>query len=280
MSALSGLQIVITRPEPAASRWARRLADEGAHPLTAPMMTLHPVDGTDGMNAIKASILEFDRYQKAIFVSQNAVTHAFDWLDRYWPQLPMGVEYFGVGERTAQALAAQGVAVTALQSEGAMNSEALLDAPELHQVNEQRIVIFRGVGGRGLMAETLRQRGAQVEFCELYERRLPADARDALQAAVGKATKEPLIVALHSGETLDNYHHTWQQLPAHSSARQRLAQAPLLVPGERVADQARALGYTRLIVAVNATDSGMRAALSQARLDPALFQTNGIQTRD
>lgn len=277
MSALTGLQVLVTRPEPQAGRWADQLKALGAVPLVAPMMTLDAVSEPAAKQAVKACIMDFDLYQKAIFVSQNAVAHAFDWLDHYWPQLPMGVEYYGVGERTARALADENVEVTAWQSRGAMNSEALLEAPELQNVAEQRIVIFRGVGGRGLLGQTLSERGARVDYCELYERRRPSDAVERLHKALAQRPASRLIVALHSAETLDNYH--WAR--RHSTdARDALAQAPLLVPGERVAQHARALGYRRLAVAENATDPSMLEALQAASQDSALFQTDGTRYRD
>lgn len=277
MNTLSGLQVLVTRPEPQAGRWAQQLETLGAVPLVAPMMTLEPVGEPEAKEAIKACIMDFDLYQKAIFVSQNAVAHAFDWLDHYWPQLPLGVEYYGVGERTAQALAEENVKVTAWQSRGAMNSEALLEASPLQNVAEQRIVIFRGVGGRGLLGQTLRKRGARVDYCELYERRCPNDAVERLHRALAQRSVSRLIVALHSAETLDNYHWARGQL---TDARDALAQAPLLVPGERVAQHARALGYHRLAVAENATDPSMLEALQAASQDPALFQTDGTRYRD
>ncbi len=266
---LTGLQVLVTRPEAQANNWAETLEAQGAQVGLAPLMALEPVADAAAKQTIKQCILDFDRYQKAIFVSQNAVTYAFDWLDDYWPQLPIRVEYYGVGERTARALEAHQVPVTAWQTDGPMNSEALLTAPELQSVADQRIVIFRGVGGRGVMAETLRARGAQVDYCELYQRRCPEQASITLAQALDSLGSGPLIVSLHSGETLDNYHRVRQQLTPEQE--RRLAEATLLVPGDRVTAQARALGYSRVLKAENATDPSMLAALRRAAAKPALF---------
>lgn len=266
---LTGLQVVVTRPEAQASTWAETLEALGAQVGLAPLMALEPVTDAAAKQAIKQCILDFDLYQKAIFVSQNAVAFAFDWLEDYWPQLPIRVEYYGVGERTARALEAHQVPVTAWQNDGPMNSEALLAAPELQSVADQRIVIFRGVGGRGVMADTLRERGARVDYCELYQRHCPAQAGASLAQALEGFGSGPLIVALHSGETLDNYHRVRQQLAAEQN--RWLAEATLLVPGDRVAAQARALGYSRVLKAENATDPSMLAALRRVAANPALF---------
>jgi len=279
---LAGLAVLVTRPQPSADAWAQRLRSLGAQPLVAPMMELVAVSTPEEQRAVKAIVLDFDRYQKAIFVSQNAVAHGLDWLEAYWPQLPTGIDYFAVGQSTARALEKRGIDVMALQNTGAMNSEVLLEAPELsaEAVNHQRIVIFRGQGGRGLMGQVLGERGAQVDYCELYRRQLPAQASEQLVNAVRQNPAGPLVVALHSGEALDNYTRTLGQLPQEGSELKTLRQAPLLVPSERLAEQARSLGYRRLIRADNATDNRMEAALGTAIHQTSLFSSDGTYDRD
>src|SRR5690554_6805419 len=134
-------------------------------------MEIVPVTEPAQQEAIKRRILALSDYHKVVFVSRNAVQHAMEWVDRYWPQQPIGVEYFAVGSVTAQVAREWGLRVEAAGE--AMNSEAMLELPGLQDVNQQKILIFRGVGGRNFFSEQLRQRGAQVDFCELYERVIP-----------------------------------------------------------------------------------------------------------
>lgn len=262
-------RVLVTRPREQAEPWAERLAALGVEPLVVPLMAIEPVREPGAVQAVKQVVLDFDRYQRAIFVSRNAVAHALDWLEAYWPQFPLGVAHYAVGERTGERLSAADLTVhnLASASRGAMNSEALLAHPDLQAVAGEKIVIFRGVGGRGLLGEVLRERGARVDYCELYHRRLPEAAPAELARALGEPVQwqRPHLSVLHSGEALDNYRRVLAQLaalPATAELAEWLAgQVPLLVPGPRVAQLAQDAGFTRVWRADNAADPSMLAAV-------------------
>src|SRR5690606_8524052 len=210
---------------------------------------------------VKERILALADYQKVVFVSRNAVQHAWEWIDRYWPQLPVNIRYFAVGSATASAASEYGLHVEAAGE--AMNSEALLQLPALQSVAHEKILICRGRGGRDFLAENLRARGARVDFCELYHRRLPEAARGQLADFLRqrKHSKTELVLAAHSGESLENLNRLIDELPTEDRAM--LRGSFMLVPGERVADLARGLGFERVITALNATDAVMTETLGQ-----------------
>jgi uroporphyrinogen-III synthase len=266
VSSLAGTRVLVTRPADQAKAWCETLAQEGAQAVAVPMLELVPVSAPEQVQALKARVLDFDLYQKVIFVSRNAVSHAMEWLDTYWPQLPVGIEYFAVGSSTAGALKELGLPAQA--PGGAMNSEVLLEDPALQpaQVAGQRVLIFRGVGGRPHLGQVLSERGARVDYAELYERLMPARAAEQLIEAFSdpNAWRQKQIVALHSGESLHNYRKLLDQI-AEDASRNTLAQTlmrvPVLVPGERVAQLARELGFEQVLTAENATDASMLSTL-------------------
>lgn len=256
--------VVITRLEAQAEVWAADLQTLGFSSRHLPLLELRALVDEQQTRAIKNKILDFDLYQKVIFVSQNAVEYGMDWLDEYWPQLPMGIEYFAVGSTTAKKLASYGIAVTdlAVSESGGMTSEDLLCAPALQNVNGEKILIFRGLGGRGHLAETLRERGAAVDFCEIYERLIPAAAPAQVQQLaidVATQTNQQLIIAVHSGESLQNLLALVAMLD--NSPPAGLKMLPILVPSVRIAAAAESAGFEKIISAENATDDAMSAAL-------------------
>jgi uroporphyrinogen-III synthase len=267
MSSSEHYCVVITRPEVQAVVWAEQLVQLGFTARRLNLLEICPLVEESQTRAIKNKVLDFDLYQKVIFVSQNAVEHGMRWLEDYWPQLPMGIDYFAIGATTAKRLATYGVAVKdlAVSESGSMTSEELLKAEQLQHINGEKILIFRGVGGRGHLAEELRKRGAYVDYCEVYSRNLPVTAQAQLSElfnATAQGTEE-CIISLHSGESLHNLIAligTLSEIDAVVAKRQ-VQESLLLVPSQRVLNAAKELGFTRLICAENATDKAMTAAL-------------------
>lgn len=259
--------VVITRPAAQAMPWAAQLTSVGFSSTCWNLLEISPVVSEEKVRAIKNKILDFDLYHKAIFVSQNAVDYGMEWLEDYWPQLPVGIDYFAVGATTAKKLSDYGVTVQdlAVSSRGSMTSEDLLAAEHLQQVDGEKILIFRGCGGRGHLAEELRKRGAWVDYCELYERTLPANAEEKLAQLLDSEAlvDKKIVVSLHSGESLQNMLEVITKKPSVEQLRIQawLNEQLLLVPSQRIADAAQAAGFKQIICAENATDSAMTAAL-------------------
>lgn len=268
MDDLTGLHIVVTRPQAQAEPWAERLRTMGAETSVISLLEIVPVSEETQIRAIKNRILDFDLYSKAIFVSQNAVEHGFEWLENYWPQLPTRVDFFAVGETTAKQLQERGVKVTDLaQSQsGAMTSETLLQSPELQSVAGEKIVIFRGLGGRPHIGEVLSARGAQVDYCELYERLLPPESGHAF-AKLLTNNLHHMVVVLHSGEALENLQKIVRQMTV--SPQANMVNIHLLVPSQRIFELAKTAGFIYVSAAQNATETSMLQRLLDLKRAPA-----------
>lgn len=250
---LQGLRIAVTRPAHQAGPTCEALAAAGAEVLRYPVLEIAAVpEGPPlraALNALSAGDL-------AIFISANAVRHGVEWL-RDRGGIPAHVQVAAVGRATAAALDAAGVEVDICPSTG-FDSEALLSAPALQRVQGATVVLFRGNGGREVLADTLRARGAKVHYAEVYQRVCTQTDVSKL-AALWSADRLSLIV-VSSGDSLRCLCE--RAGPDYST---RLLGTPLAVIGERMLQQARSMGFQSEIVVTEPGDQALVAALTDWR---------------
>ena len=137
------------------------------------------------------------------------------------------------------------------------NSEALLALPEMREVNGKNIIIFRGAGGRELLAQALRERGARVEYAEVYKRAKPQADVSALLEELRQNKVQ--VVTATSSEAVHNLLEM-----AGKEGAQRLRALPLVVLSARIAEDARTLGFKSVVVTRLADDEAMAEAVVQA----------------
>jgi len=230
--------VVITRPADQAQELLAEVAALGLEVRHHPLIDIARFadDGSPQALLAKQRTLDTDQYAAVIAISQNAAEAGLSWLDDYWPQHPVGIRWYAVGPTTAECLREAGLPVE--MPVDRFDSEGVLALPSLQQVSDEKILIWRGVGGRETLASVLRERGARVDYAELYERRqiewTPADWDRTLK-------QQPLLI-LSSGQALDI---ALEQVP---DLAQRIS--AIMVPSERVATYARERGFSDLTVDV------------------------------
>lgn len=247
---LAGLRVLVTRPAHQAKHLCHLIESAGGMPLRFP--TIEIAAPTDTV-ALERLVDRLDEFQIGVFVSPNAVTRAFELIRDRRGDLPPAMLVVSVGPGSARALAEANV--RDVLTPGRTDSEGVLGLAPLQQVRGVRVVIFRGEGGRELLGQTLRQRGAQVEYAECYRRRRPvadtAMTREVMQGRVD-------VVTATSADALRNL---FDMLGAPAAAR--LARAPLVVVSERLRQLAHELGHDGSIeVTTAATDEAIVAAIS------------------
>ena len=252
---LEGLGIVITRPREPAEALARALEREGARAIVFPALAIEEVEPSASTEEALAGL---GHASLAIFVSAHAVERGMAALRARgaWPE---GLRVAAVGEATAEALRNSGFAQVISPPER-HDSEGLLALPELSQVRGQRVVIFRGEGGRERLREALEARGANVAYVECYRRVKPHADASALVAAFGRG--EVQAVSALSGETLENF--VAMVGPAGAPL---LGAATLVVPHEAIAAHRDARRFGRVVVAPHGAE-GLAQTLSQIRVTP------------
>jgi len=252
---LDGLGVVITRPREPAEALAAALAREGARPIVFPALAIEDIPPSPALAGVLARLPQAGL---AIFVSAHAVQKGLAAARARGPW-PANVPVAAVGEATAEALRNSGFAQVISPPER-HDSEGLLALPELSQVRGQRVVIFRGEGGRERLREALEARGATVAYVECYRRVKPHADASALVAAFGRG--EVQAVSALSGETLENF--VAMVGPAGAPL---LGAATLVVPHEAIAAHRDARRFGRVVVAPHGAE-GLAQTLSQIRVTP------------
>lgn len=246
---LAGKNIVITRPAGQATHLAEALIALGAQPVLFPVLAIEDV--ADETTILDAAI-RLDSYDWAVFVSPNAVEKALSVIlaRRSWPAT---VRVATVGKSSERALAAHGI-THVIAPQQRFDSEALLALPEFAEVAGSRVVIFRGDGGRDLFGDTLRSRGATVDYVACYRRVKPALDPAPLLKLWSEGRLDAMTVT--SSEGLRNL---WEMVG--KLGQGWLKNTPTFVPHARIAEQARALGLHHVIL-TGPADAGLLAGLT------------------
>ena len=255
---LADTVVLVTRPAHQAQHLCALIEAEGGRAIAFPVLEIQDLKDN---SAVMRLLERLDEFDIAIFISANAVIKAMDLIlsQRDWPShLQIAV----VGARTAEALQEYGVTVDICPEEK-FNSEALLALPEMCAIKNKKVVIFRGEGGRELLADTLRQRGADIEYAEVYRRGKPADTpgHAPLNLADLLMTDKINIIVVTSNEGLRNL---WEL--AGAAGQEMLTHMPLAVMSARIAAVAQELGVKYpVLVAPEANDEGLLAAIKAWR---------------
>lgn len=253
MGRLTGIGVLVTRPEHQAHHLCQLIETEGGASVRYPALV---IKARPDRAAVRAAIGPADRYDLIIFISGNAVRFGADFLD-HRRDVPLAA----IGQPTAAALNAAGYRVSVMPAEGA-SSEELLAMPQLAHMSGQRVLIVRGSGGRELLAEALTARGATVQYAEVYTRE-PARPSAQLQAEIEQLWRQGGIraYAATSVELLE-------ALVGIVTPRSReLMDSTALVTGShRVADAAGRLGLgSPVLLADSPDDAALTGALIRWR---------------
>ena len=250
---LAGLGVVVTRPAAQAGPMVERLEALGARVVRLPLLAIEPPLDLEAARAMVRAAATCDL---AVFVSTNAVDHGLALLRETCGGVPAGMRLAAIGLATAQALQAQARAPDLVPACG-FDSESLLALEELQaeRVQGRRVVIFRGNGGREKLSATLRARGAEVLYAEVYRRARPPVDAEALRT-LGEAGRIDAVVVT-SGESLEHLFEAFPRPPHHW-----LDRAALVVPSARIGEAARRHGHPlEPVVASEAGDEALVLAL-------------------
>lgn len=241
---MNGACVLVTRPEHQAENLSRLIEQRGGIAVRFP--TLEIVSRDD--DRIKSTLANLDGFQWVVFISANAVNFALKANSGKIPRTK-SVRFAAVGQATAQAMKMAGLPVDLVPEYG-YNSEALLEMPQLQQVEGQNCLIVRGEGGREQLATTLRSRGAEVDYLEVYKRIIPR--MDSSPVVELLAQHRLDVITVTSAEALQNL-----SLMLGEKNNKLLSLIPLVVVSDRIRCLAADMGFNRITV----TDSPIDTAI-------------------
>jgi len=189
--------VLVTRPAGQAAGLCH-LAEEAGYEAVqlAAIEIREPAD----LEALQTLVETLPTYDLAVFISVNAVNHGLDYI-LAWRDWPKHVKIATVGASSAAALRDHGMKPD-LVPEHHYSSEALLALDELQDMHGRRVVILRGNGGREHLHDTLLERGAVVDYVEVYRRACPEIDPQLMRSLLRPGMLD--VITVTSNETLEN----------------------------------------------------------------------------
>ncbi len=149
------------------------------------------------------------------------------------------------------------------------NNEGMLAMPEVAALQQgDRLLVWRGLGGRRLLVDTLAARGVGIDSIAWYERLMPDEAAanfEKWQQAYAPTSNLPRpVVIVSSGTAFEN----WQAILSHSKGEvNNLNSFTYVVLGERLANMVASCGLDFIRVEDLSPQTILAAILAQ---NPAL----------
>ena len=238
--------ILITRPEGKGAALAEQLEQAGYQ------ASLFPVLNINYLTPSSTQLSPLINADKIIFISQDAVKA----LAQLKPDINIKAQFYAVGQQTADTIYELfGVrAATPKQ----FDSEGILALKSLAQVDGSNIVLVKGQGGRPDIAKVLKERGAFLNNCVVYE-------REPVQDLTSNWTDHWKSSNVHGIVITSNAAVDAMFTPLAAQQLQWLQQCHFYVASERIAAylQQQHVSLANIHIAAGASDNAMFTCINQ-----------------
>lgn len=230
---LSGLRVLNTRPLKQSHELNHRIKQANGLPVSFPALEIISCQHWFHL------LPNLDNVQQAIFTSANAVTCSFPIFSEKQVTWPEHIQNTAIGKGTAAALQSQHVRIDNIPE--IADSEHLLMLNALQAIHNETILLFKGEGGRALIANTLIKRGARLIELNVYQRVVPDINREHLERLWRDECVD--IILFTSQEAIRNI----VSIPD-KNVKAWLKRTPCLVISERLAQYASMTGIQNIAV--------------------------------
>lgn len=235
---LADWHIIILRPKQQTEALSQFVTALGGTSILLPMLDIVPMVVTSIQ--LQEQIHKLQKADKVIISSPNAVACADPLLIQ--ALVSTKIKIVTMGKATTALLLEKGVSVFFTATPG-LGSEGLLMMPFMQQkaITGQKIVLLAGIGGREVIAQELKQRGAHVDWIRVYQQ-APINL-DIMPYLLAWQQKNKYAFVATSVNILENllrlipstYHH-WLQAK------------PVVVISDRIAQVAKKWGFQHIFV--------------------------------
>ena len=236
-------RVLITRPQADAEALQVMLAHTGIDSVIQPLFRI--VAGRQ--LALLAD--QLDWADTVIAVSKHAVNQAA-LMNKKWPS---SKTYLAVGETTREHW--QRHNPNPIFCPSPQTSEGLLLLPQLESINSANILILRGQSGRELLAQVLRQKGSQVQYCECYQRQsIELDGQEQIQHWMQQGISHWIATSEEQLMRVETF--------CPSSEKNWLHRLQLITVSPRLMKKAQTLGFKHIHLSTDACNTELVAALN------------------
>ncbi|MFP6775496.1 MAG: uroporphyrinogen-III synthase [PS1 clade bacterium] len=203
--------------------------------------------------------IDTNKYDSIIFISINAVTYSMGQIKL---SSSNSCNVFAVGRATADKLEECGIRVDCFPKKSA-SSEELLSMPMVSSMQNKKILIVRGRGGRETLKIGLSKKHNDVDYAEVYERvecELNDTHRDSLTSLLKNSDS---VITITSIESLQSMLSIANKID--SDCLKNIKSLPLVVLSDRILRFAKSVGFLHLYVAPETNNKGLVAVINQLK---------------
>lgn len=203
--------------------------------------------------------VEINNYDALIFISKNSVKYAIEQIT--FPQ-NRTFKVFAVGAATANKLKDCGIEVDCHPRENA-SSENLLSTPIVSQMENKKILIVRGKGGRETLKLGLSAKHNYVDYLEVYER-AECEVSDVHIESIEKLlNNQNSVLTITSIESLLAMLNIVKKID--HNCLDKIKSMPLIVLSNRISYFAKSVGFLHTHVAYKTNNHGLVAVINQLK---------------
>tara|TARA_B100001094_G_C18189076_1_gene805926 strand:- start:2492 stop:3274 length:783 start_codon:yes stop_codon:yes gene_type:complete len=221
---LQNTGVIITRPIDQSYSLINAIKQHSGSPILFPVLSIKPLKNS----IIESNVKKLFNTSIIIFISSNAAKYGIDHINLTDKKI------IAIGPTTRKYLEDNKINVS-FCPEKKFNSEELLKSKLLKNVKNINITIVRGNSGRDLLRHELKNRGAKVQYLEVYKRSIFSHKKTAILNLSEQCIKgNAQFIVFLSKESFTNFIIILEKnnliFPKHIH---------IIIPSERVANEVK-----------------------------------------